>query len=650
MANLKLKFEKDVKEGTRVKVTASSPDASKEWFYQWRFPAGGFIVEQPPDCFGSSVTWDTTGVIPGIHAIVVDASQVQGTWDRTEMQVPARLGPMDRAEGQVVVHPALGARPATPPKASPQAPAGPPPELVTSPLPGRQITDINVAMRKPQNELTDDVALWVLVRRSSEAMSFRNYDAMLGLFFCRDERGAKLKAGVENLKPRRFLPYNDTDAYRLLKVATEAFVLVNCGVYKPGFAFTANDARSASRRLRGDLEATDLDEFWANYLLSTNGSIDTRLPYLRLVVKNIGDPRLQDVVSRASAECGSSADHAQVDLCTGVLQEKLYCPCFLELIWSYWHEEGMLVQTMNAISRRFQNVRAPGERDPLANLEIDPLRTVNNLMWGYIQDEQHRLGLVRRSYEYDHHYGLRLEGRAIPPLQPADSRTRFLESFHNLLYASTIFFERDDDQMVIADAFPVLNALKEVHLILSEGAHNQFGELPATARIEMLMQQWLLARPEFREFLPTRAMVAYPEAWMSRVDAMKSVQGWTDSSVMHFHNLATFGESLLVTIRWGNWSEINEPAFAANWARFWRAEIQGYIHAYRAVTGVDLTAEATDPRQAASRNTLPSVHLRNRLAMQQRGRIGIEMAAAGEEYGSIKALPARARLLPRRKP
>ena len=25
-------------------------------------------------------------------------------------------------------------------------------------------------------------------------------------------------------------------------------------------------------------------------------------------------------------------------------------PLFLELIWSYWHEEGMLVQTMNALS------------------------------------------------------------------------------------------------------------------------------------------------------------------------------------------------------------------------------------------------------------------------------------------------------------
>ena len=57
---------------------------------------------------------------------------------------------------------------------------------------------------------------------------------------------------------------------------------------------------------------------------------------------------------------------------------------------------------------------------------------------------------------------------------------------------------------MIADPFPVLNALQEMHLLLAEGAHNQFGDLPWTARHEMLMQQWLLARPEFREFLPQR--------------------------------------------------------------------------------------------------------------------------------------------------
>ena len=79
----------------------------------------------------------------------------------------------------------------------------------------------------------------------------------------------------------------------------------------------------------------------------------------------------------------------------------------MELIWSYWHEEGMLVQTLNAILARFQNRRhRPTGRDPLARFDLDPLRPLNNLFWGWTQDEMHRLTVRRRAFEYDHEYGL----------------------------------------------------------------------------------------------------------------------------------------------------------------------------------------------------------------------------------------------------
>ena len=122
----------------------------------------------------------------------------------------------------------------------------------------------------------------------------------------------------------------------------------------------------------------------------------------------------------------------------------------------------------NAISRRFQNLRAPGDRDPLAQLEIDPLRPLNNLLWGYVQDEQHRLSVLRRAYEYDHHYGFTLTARPSraarrrPPLevpgvvpQPAVPALQF--------------YHEDDDTTVMADGFPVLNALKETHYLLAQG-------------------------------------------------------------------------------------------------------------------------------------------------------------------------------------
>ena len=58
---------------------------------------------------------------------------------------------------------------------------------------------------------------------------------------------------------------------------------------------------------------------------------------------------------------------------------------------------------------------------------------------------------------------------------------------HTCCNLSALFYKEDDDTTVIADGFPLLNALKETHLLLAEGAHNQFGDLPWTARHEMLI-------------------------------------------------------------------------------------------------------------------------------------------------------------------
>jgi hypothetical protein len=301
------------------------------------------------------------------------------------------------------------------------------------------------------------------------------------------------------------------------------------------------------------------------------------------------------------------------DLCASILEWKLAHPCMIELVWSYWHEEGMLVQGLNAISLRFQN-RRPGERAALSNLTLDPLRPLNNLLWGYVQDEQHRLTLGRRAYEYDNEYGLRLVGTAVPQLESADRRSKFLEGFHRLLHVVSRFYQQDDDTTVRADGFPVLNALKDVNLVLGEGGQNQYGDLPWVARGEMLMQQWLLARPEMREFLGSRPQVIYPEPWMERLDALKTAMGWTDVSAMHFNNLAVMGERLLLSIRLQPWSAVNSSASAANWARYWREEVQGYLHAYRVVTGVDLSANIVAERIDA---TPPGVLIQRRLEAQR---------------------------------
>lgn len=485
---------------------------------------------------------------------------------------------------------------------------------------------VPVSLQRTSITPTGDIGLWLVIRKSTQATSFGNYARFMEMVLCgRDGEGRQVFPPTDEiddqanevyrtLRKIRSLPFNDTDAYRLLKTATEAFLLVNGGVALTAFPFDSDDIDDLIVRMGANPQFTTdgLNSLWAKYIGVVNGSCDPLIPYLELIRQKFrGEPlKTQIFRKEPSLEGGLTRE---LEYCMGVLGNKLTRPFLVELIWSYWHEEGMLVQSMNAIARRFQNVRSPnGGRDPLANLEIDPLRALNNLLWGYVQDEQHRLSLVRRVYEYDHHYGIALQGRAVPRLRPADSRSKFLEAFHHLLHLASVFYKQDDDTTVNSDGFPLQNALREVHLILSQGAHNQFGDLPSTARQEMLVQQWLLARPEFREFLPTRNMVAYPEPWMDRVDAMKSLQGWTDISIDHFNRLAVFGEQILLSVRFGAWSAINQSSSAANWARFWRAEIQGYIHDYRAVTGVDLASSARVD------STPPSVHLFNRYMAQAR--------------------------------
>jgi len=121
---------------------------------------------------------------------------------------------------------------------------------------------------------------------------------------------------------------------------------------------------------------------------------------------------------------------------------------------------------------------------------------------------------------------------------------------------------------------------------------------------------------------------------MGAVDSMKRLQGWTDTTVTHFHELAVTGERILLSIRYGDWVDIeNIQEQAKNWARYWKPEIQRYIHGYQAVTGVDLMADVVDSRDAAIRYVQPSALLARRLAQQT-------AATSLSADGTGRALPA----------
>ena len=446
-----------------------------------------------------------------------------------------------------------------------------PPSSPSSLVEVQSMPGLTVSLNNEPAEPADGDLLSRVIRARSVAIGFEKYQDFINNKVCvRDSR----QAANGTQLGRKF---SGTDAFDNIKKLTDEFLRRRCD-------------------LQSIIDRSD-DE-----VLRDRG-VDA-------IVEDIyNDPKgglhYYDAIARQLLGVGIPDAYLSSNNCAGVIASVARGDCVIELIWSYWYEEAMLVQTMQAIAYRFQN-RRRGGRDPLASLEIDPLRPLNNIIWGYVQDESDQLSVARRAYEYDHHYGLRLKGRAVGEFNPVDSRVRFLEAFHHLLYLATVYFKEDNDNTYSADGFPILTALQELHVILAEAAHNQYGELPSQARSEMLIMQWILGRPEIREFLPGRASVPYREPWMGRVEAMRTLQGWPGASINHFSILAEFGERLLLSVRLRNWMEVVDRDAGANWADFWRSEIQQYVHSYRAVTGVDLAAEATTVEQLDLRRMMPS--------------------------------------------
>lgn len=412
---------------------------------------------------------------------------------------------------------------------------------------------INVRLDRPGSDSTDDQVLWKAIRSN---IKFSGYVHFIDKILCNNDNTTKLSYGTSKTFNRDAAknrsPFVGGQEYNLIKFGTEFYMLAKFGLSESEILSYLGDRKM--------------------------------LPYYGVIVDRLTDDLRFDDITKT---INDNSPDCQINE-----YNRLKNPFMIELIWNYWMEQAGLVQTLNIINLRFQNIKGNNVSDRLQRFDIDPLRPLSHILWGYIQDEQHRLSIPRRLNEYDHEYGLTLTGRAVPNIRPIDSRVQFLEAFHNLLNQALAYYHESDDTTRIADAFPILNSLKEVHLLLAEGNHNAYGNLTWTARQEMMMQQYILSRTEMREFLGGRTMVPYPETWMDRVDNMRNIQGWSGAGVMSYYELATHGEQILLSIRYGNWSDIDLTGNnAANWAKEFRNSIQRYVHAYRAVTGVDLSAE-----------------------------------------------------------
>src|SRR5690606_26945498 len=438
---------------------------------------------------------------------------------------------------------------------------------------------------------TSDERLWRVIKDRSNALAFESYARFIDQVLCASPEEIERPSGLGreiNYKRRKLSALQGIrgrDAYDLLKLATEAFLLQEAGLLEDALIEAVVDDKLAEYEA-SPLSASEqrtLQLYKSNYLKELAPELPKVLPYFDLIRQGLmGIP----VKKFRHLSLGVG--------CYGILPSRVTSPPLIELIWTYWYEESGVYQALKALALRFQNKKSVSLKNPLDRFATDPLRALNNLLWGFIEDEPNRLSLARRALEYQYEYGLSIRGKAVPKLESVESREKFLKAFHTLLHLCAEFFREDRDATIYTDGFPLLTALKEVHLLLAQGANNQYGDLPWTSRVEVLLHQWLLARPEMREFLGGRPGVPHEEPWIGQLETMRRLQGWGDAPVSLYRDLAMCGEQVLLAVRFGSWTQTKDANVAANWARAFRTEIQTYLHAYRSLTGVDLASDRID--------------------------------------------------------
>ena len=254
-------------EGTLVTLRVEPPRANADFDYQWTV-SGGSLQEEGDQRNAKEVHWDTTGMRAGTYRATVEATP--------KVDAPGEPKPKNRGEIEIVV----AFRPST--------------------------NSDGIALNRTPNPLTGDVALWIVIRRTTEAISFENYQKHMDLVLCGldPQTGQPAKDWGESardkhfnkLLPRRCLPYNDTDAYRLLKVATESFLTLELRRRAQALSLHAgrHQVPGPARRGRivggcsGRLEEVPQER------QRHNG--DQTLPYLALVRDKLRDERVKAAI------------------------------------------------------------------------------------------------------------------------------------------------------------------------------------------------------------------------------------------------------------------------------------------------------------------------------------------------------------------
>ena len=90
--------------------------------------------------------------------------------------------------------------------------------------PGRP-APVQVTMRRAEVDPTPDQALWGVISNSADALGFDNYVAFIEPIMCGERAATRAEPGSTTSSAKLRLPFPDAEPYRLLKVATEVFMM-----------------------------------------------------------------------------------------------------------------------------------------------------------------------------------------------------------------------------------------------------------------------------------------------------------------------------------------------------------------------------------------------------------------------------------------
>jgi hypothetical protein len=124
--------------------------------------------------------------------------------------------------------------------------------------------DVAVTMKRTAVPPTEDQALWVAIRNSTNSLGFDSYNRFIEAVLCDGLDydsgrlgGKRIAHRLRKAKRRTGLPFPNVDRYRLLKAATEVFLMTHCGVDIDDFSQVDLDEEGG--RLNREVDVHDLE-------------------------------------------------------------------------------------------------------------------------------------------------------------------------------------------------------------------------------------------------------------------------------------------------------------------------------------------------------------------------------------------------------